>query len=192
MVAPLDSRMVVFKRGTSNGLMAEIPVGGQTLPTSMLGLKEEWKKAQKKAKKKNTSEEINNTMPIRRPSSTLLVCAPRCVPSRVMSRHHKYIVIRIRTSPNRIRSASYLCIQEASPPTKHRLPIEPVRGHGLMSTRWNGWWTYTCGDSWSPTNIRSFSMSLWLSPQREVSFAVQFLNIFLSTGERPGLHRYWK
>jgi len=41
MVAPLDSRMVVFKRGTSNGLMAEIPVGGQTLPTSMLGLKEE-------------------------------------------------------------------------------------------------------------------------------------------------------
>jgi len=41
MVAPLDSRMVVFKRGTSNGLMPEIPVGGQVLPTSMLGLKEE-------------------------------------------------------------------------------------------------------------------------------------------------------
>jgi len=40
-VAPLDSKIVVFKRGTSNGLMLEIPLGGQTLPSSILGLKEE-------------------------------------------------------------------------------------------------------------------------------------------------------
>jgi len=32
--------------------MASMPTGGQTLPTSTLGLKDAWKKAQKKAKKK--------------------------------------------------------------------------------------------------------------------------------------------
>lgn len=190
IVAPLDSKIVVFRRGTSNGLIVEIPVGGHTLPTSILGLKEEWKKAQKKAKKKNTSEEINNTMPIRRPFSTLSVCAPRWVPSRVTSRHHKYMVIRVRTNPRRMRLASYLCIQEAIPPTRHSLPIEPVRGQGLISTRWNGWWMSAWGNNSSCvlTSIKSFSIFFCLSPQREVSFAFQFLNMFLSTGECPGLY----
>ena len=135
IVAPLESKIVVFKRGTSNGLIPEIPAGGQTLPTSILGLKEEWKKAQKKAKKKNTSEQINNTIPIRRPSSTLLVWAPRWVASRATSRHQKHMVIEIRARPRRIRLLSYLCIQDASPPTRNSLPIEPVRGQGLMSTK---------------------------------------------------------
>jgi len=41
IVAPLDSKIVVFKSGVSNGLMAEMPTGGHTPPTSILGLKEE-------------------------------------------------------------------------------------------------------------------------------------------------------
>jgi len=41
IVAPLDRRIVVFKRGTSKGLIALIPRGGHTLPSSILGLREE-------------------------------------------------------------------------------------------------------------------------------------------------------
>lgn len=41
IVAPLERRIVVLRRGTSKGLMALIPVGGQALPTSILGLSDE-------------------------------------------------------------------------------------------------------------------------------------------------------
>ena len=76
MVAPEDNRIVVLRRGTSKGLIASIPAGGHTLPTSMLGLSDAWKKAQKKARKKKTSEQIKRTMPMRIPLSTLRVCLP--------------------------------------------------------------------------------------------------------------------
>jgi len=88
--------------------MASIPTGGQTLPTSTLGLKDAWKKAQKKAKKKKTSELMNSTIPIRMPLSTLRVCLPWNVASRVTSRHHWIIVARIRPKPAQISLASYL------------------------------------------------------------------------------------
>ena len=76
IVAPLESRTVVFNSGTSKGLRALNPTGGQTVPVSTLGLREEWKKAQKKAKKKQISLEIKRSMPTRIPSSTFLVCLP--------------------------------------------------------------------------------------------------------------------
>jgi len=75
-VAPEDKRIVVFSIGTSKGLIASIPTGGHTLPTSMLGLSEAWKNAQKKARKKKTSEQIKRTIPMRIPLSTLRVCFP--------------------------------------------------------------------------------------------------------------------
>lgn len=40
MVAPEERRIVVLSKGTSKGLIAEMPVGGQDDPTSMLGLRE--------------------------------------------------------------------------------------------------------------------------------------------------------
>ena len=40
IVAPEDNRIVVLSMGTSKGLMASIPTGGHTLPTSMFGLKD--------------------------------------------------------------------------------------------------------------------------------------------------------
>lgn len=76
IVAPEDKRMQVFSSGTSKGLIASIPTGGQTLPTSMLGLRDAWKNAQKKARKKKTSEQIKRIMPQRIPLSTLRVCLP--------------------------------------------------------------------------------------------------------------------
>ena len=125
---------MVLSMGTSNGLMASIPTGGHTLPTSTLGLKEAWKKAQMNAKKKKTSEQMNNTIPIRMPLSTLRVCFPWKVASRVTSRHHWNIVARTRPRPAQIKLASYLWAYAANPATKQRLPTEPVRGHGLKST----------------------------------------------------------
>jgi len=41
MVAPEERRIIVFSKGTSNGLIALIPVGGQIPPTSIFGLNEE-------------------------------------------------------------------------------------------------------------------------------------------------------
>ena len=76
MVAPDDNRMVVFSSGTSKGLIALIPEGGHEAPTSTFGLSDAWKKAQKNARKKKTSEEMNNTIPKRMPLSTFPVCFP--------------------------------------------------------------------------------------------------------------------
>jgi len=59
--------MIVFKRGMSRGLKGLIPNGGQSWPISIPGDKEEWKNAQKKEKKNNTSEIINKIIPIRIP-----------------------------------------------------------------------------------------------------------------------------
>lgn len=87
-VAPLESNTVVFNNGTSKGLIAKIPVGGHACPISTAGDKDEWKKAQKKAKKNITSLLINKTIPIRIPRSTFLVCLPCNVASRITSRHH--------------------------------------------------------------------------------------------------------
>lgn len=97
MVAPLAKSTTVFNRGTSNGLIDVTPVGGHE-EISTPGDKEEWKKDQKKEKKKQISLQMKSNMPIRKPSTTFLVCLPWNVASRVTSRHHKERVIeRINT-----------------------------------------------------------------------------------------------
>jgi len=53
----------VFNKGTSHALSTSIPLGGQIAPISGVGFKLEWKKAQKKAKKNITSEQMNNIIP---------------------------------------------------------------------------------------------------------------------------------
>ena len=102
--------MVVLSRGTSKGLMAWMPEGGQADPTSTLGLSAAWKKAQKNARKKNTSELMNSTIPRRMPLSTLRVCLPWKVASRVTSRHHWIMVMSTSMRPTPINRWSYLCI----------------------------------------------------------------------------------
>jgi hypothetical protein len=68
--------------------MGVIPTGGQQQPNSGVGASLLWKNAQKKAKKKHTSDRINRIIPQRRPLATYEVCAPMKVPSRITSRHH--------------------------------------------------------------------------------------------------------
>lgn len=99
IVAPLERRTIVFRRGTSKGEMGTTPLGGQTDPNSIEGLREEWKNAQKKAKKKHTSLRINNIIPQRIPLSTFSVCLPCRVASRETSRHHCTTVSRSTTTP---------------------------------------------------------------------------------------------
>ena len=63
-------------------------MGGQIEPSSGVGAKLLWKKAQKKEKKKATSEVINRIIPRRSPDETGDVWCPIKVLSRITSRHH--------------------------------------------------------------------------------------------------------
>jgi len=63
----------VFNSGTEKGLRGSIPTGGQITPISTEGDKLLWKKAQKKEKKNNTSDTINNKNPIFNPNTAILV-----------------------------------------------------------------------------------------------------------------------
>ena len=76
-MAPLERRRVVFRSGTPKGSIVFNRAGVQDDPISMFGLKEEWKKAQKKEKNRLVSLTIKSNMPKRNPFSTLLVCFPR-------------------------------------------------------------------------------------------------------------------
>jgi len=104
-VTPELSRTKVLRNGTSKALNTKIPAGGQFLPTSTFGLRLLWKKAQKKDKKKNTSDTINNTMPQRSPKLTNEVWNPWEAPSIVTS-FHQLNAVKIRVAslkPIRVR-----------------------------------------------------------------------------------------
>lgn len=75
-VTPEARRMAVLSRGTPKGSSGVIPAGGQHPPISGEGARLEWKKAQKKPKKKNTSDVINRIIPYRRPFWTGGVWCP--------------------------------------------------------------------------------------------------------------------
>lgn len=59
-----------------------------------------------------------------------------------MSRHHWYIVKRVRINPSVIRVIEWKWNQIAVPEVSSRAPTAPVSGQGLGSTMWNAcaWW----------------------------------------------------
>lgn len=69
-VAPDVNKIAVFNSGTSNGFKAFIPTGGHIAPISTVGPNDEWKKAQKNEKKKQTSDMIKNNIPNLKPLCT--------------------------------------------------------------------------------------------------------------------------
>jgi len=75
-LTPEDNKIIVFIRGTLKGSKASIPMGGHRQPSSTLGDKLLWKKAQKNDIKNITSEVMNSIIPQRSPISTILVCNP--------------------------------------------------------------------------------------------------------------------
>jgi len=68
--APEVIKTKVFNKGIFQGLIAIIPLGGQTEPISNVGFNAEWKKAQKKAKNNIISEAIKRTIPSFKPFLT--------------------------------------------------------------------------------------------------------------------------
>lgn len=98
-VTPEAKRIAVFRRGTSRGFRGLIPVGGHCPPSSGVGARLEWKKAQKKPRKKKASDVIKRIMPYRRPFWTVGVWWPWKVLSRTTSRHHCSITRSMERRP---------------------------------------------------------------------------------------------
>ena len=67
------NKTTVFKRGTLRGFKTSTLYGGQIRKQSTDTLKLEWKKAQKKPKKKRTSDEINQIILVNRFFCTIFV-----------------------------------------------------------------------------------------------------------------------
>lgn len=63
----------MFNRGTLKGFKGLIPTGGQQHPSSGVGARLLWKKAQKNATKNHTSDRMNRIIPYRSPLDTYLV-----------------------------------------------------------------------------------------------------------------------
>jgi hypothetical protein len=67
IVTPEVSSRRVLISGNPQTFSSWVPVGGQTAPTAMDGIKLRWKKDQKNAKNNITSEVMNSSTPRRRP-----------------------------------------------------------------------------------------------------------------------------
>ena len=109
------------------------------MPNSIFGDKLLWKNLQKKDTKKKISEIINKIIPHFNPLITYIVCNPWNAPSRVISRHHWYIVNNIIIIPNINKLILYWWNHFTNPETNIIALIAPVNGHGLKSTKWKGW-----------------------------------------------------
>ena len=136
---PDEINTIVFNKGTWNGLNTLIPKGGQIEPTSILGERLLWKKAQKNLTKKKISDTINKAIPQRNPNSTIEVWSPWIVPSRLISRHH-WIITNINIiTPKINKIIEFKWNQETIPVVKYNPPTAPNKGHGDSSTIWYGW-----------------------------------------------------
>ena len=134
-VTPDASSTAVFRSGTLNGLIGVTPIGGQQHPSSGVGAKLLWKKAQKNAKKKHTSERMNKIIPHRSPFATYDVWCPRNVASRATSRHH-WIIDRDTTkrAVNR-QYIPYPWNQLVNPTASRNALMADISGQGLNSTK---------------------------------------------------------
>ena len=90
-VIPDANNNIVFSKGSSKGLIVSTSIGGQWDPTSTVGDKALWKKAQNIAKKNNASDAINKPTPIFNPLCTANVWFPKNVPSADISLNHSVI-----------------------------------------------------------------------------------------------------
>ena len=115
--------------------MACNPNGGQSIPSSKLGLNLLWKKVQKNLKKKKISDVIKRIIPHRKPLTTRLVWYPKNVLSRDTSRHH---CEQERTTASKLSIIivnSLFEIQNVLE-TKQDITENLVsNGHGLKNTR---------------------------------------------------------
>lgn len=88
--------------------------------------------------KNNTSDKMNNTIPVFNPFDTRAVWFPWVVASRWMSRHHVNDVSSTIDRVINLRLELILFTQDRPDLNRERAPNDATRGHGLFSTRWNG------------------------------------------------------
>lgn len=136
---PEHNRIIVFNIGIFIGLNVLIPLGGQFNPNSILGDSLLCKKAQKNEEKNKTSEIINIIIPNFILATTFLVWSPWNVDSRTTSRHHWIIVNKIINVPKVNSKILNKWNHIIIPDVIVISPIDPVNGHGLLSTKWKGW-----------------------------------------------------
>jgi len=137
-LTPEESKIIVFNKGTLQGLKVKIPAGGHLEPSSTLGANLEWKNAQKKDKKKKTSEVINKIIPHRSPDTTTWVWEPWNAPSRDTSRHQVNAVTVNKTNLKSINVISLTWNHLESPVVSPIAKIDARIGQGDSSQRWNG------------------------------------------------------
>lgn len=135
-VTPEASRIIVLSRGICRGLNGLILVGGQISPSSIVGFKLLWKKAQKKEKKNKTSETIKRIIPHLSPVTTFIVWRPCIVPSREISRHHWILANRTLIRPISSKFTWKRWNHLTNPDVKRKAPIDAFNGQGLFSTKW--------------------------------------------------------
>lgn len=136
IVIPEDKRIIVFSSGIKNGLKTLIPDGGHFIPSSINCVNDKWRNLQKKDKKKKISEIINSIIPIFIPLNTFNECNPWKVLSRVMSRHHWYIINIVIITPKKFKYKYFCWNILILPVSKIITLIALINGHGLWFTKW--------------------------------------------------------
>lgn len=138
ILTPEDRSRIVFKSGILIGLKGMIDFGGHICPSSIVGEILLWKNAQKNETKNNTSEAINNTIPVFKPFITIEEWFPCLEASRWISRHQAKAMEIIIKSEIDIGFIVTLFISTKPESTRAKAPLEASNGQGLMSTRWKG------------------------------------------------------
>lgn len=138
--APEESNKKVFNKGTPNGFKGVIPCGGQLPPISTLGIREEWKKAQKIEKKARASLIMNKIIPRIIPFCTFWVWAPKKLPSITTSLNHKAIDEIVKQNPkfNKVLPKVKPWKYTTEPIVKFNKEKLTKIGQGDKSTRWYG------------------------------------------------------
>lgn len=132
------TKIIVFRRGTLIGLKDSTVLGGHDCPTSMLGLVPAWKYAQKNLEKNRTSDEINSSILIFIPFTTISRWDPSLLASIIVLFHHidAMEVIKIKL-PSIAILLAFFVIKEIVVKTNACDCREDRIGHGLIVTIWN-------------------------------------------------------
>lgn len=107
-VEPEIKSKTVFNKGINQGLTVRMLWGGQTAPSSGTAFKQEWKYAQKKAKKSMISETIKRIIPKRNPCWTRTLCFPSNVASRTISRNQEIAMKSVMKKPKKKKKSPNL------------------------------------------------------------------------------------
>lgn len=138
---PEDNNITVLSKGSSNGLIESIPLGGHWAPISTGGDRALWKNVQKIAKKNNASLTMNKPIPIFKPLCTAKVWLPRYVPSLVTSLNQNDMDERskIKAIDHKSCDEEKPCIVDTAVVVRANKEALVNIGHGDGETKWNGW-----------------------------------------------------